>query len=691
MFYFLTELNLDVPFYLIIAVFFAAVTLAFFLYFREKKLKEIAPAIAKLLFTLRLLFTFILAFLLLDPLLKHSTIEKEKPVVVVAIDNSKSMALSKDSVFLRENFEAERIKFQSALSEKFDVNFYRFDSKVQKTESFLFDGKESDISLIFDEIETNFTNRNLGAVVLASDGIFNKGNNPLYKTKKLQYPVYAVAFGDTTVQSDLLIHNIRHNPIAYLGNQFPVEVVVESKKLDGKECVLRIKNGDKTLTERREKINGQYTLQQFSFVFEAQSPGVQRFDVSLEIIAGEKNTLNNQASFVIEVIDARDKILLVYQSPHPDVAAIRQALEINRGYEIEVVAADEFKANFKSYNVVILHDLDFKKYPGIKNDLESASIPFLRICASNFSGLPVMNISSSIVRYNDCEPVLNNSFSLFSVSNELRTFMRQFPAVRCPLGTFVARNDVNSLLTQRVGVIETENPLLYFATNSGRKSAVFLGDGLWRWRMQDFASHENFYLFNELFVKSVQYLNLKEDKSFFRIIGQKIFNENEPLQMNAEVFNKSYELINDEDVFMTIKNSHGKTFEYVFSKNDKSYKLDGIYFPPGDYTYEARVKADGSVMKKIGVFTVKEVLSEQASLVADHQMLNQVASQTGGKLFYPKQLDELAKELNAKEDIAIISYERKKFTDLIELKWLFFVILAFVSAEWFIRKWNGLY
>jgi hypothetical protein len=60
-------------------------------------------------------------------------------------------------------------------------------------------------------------------------------------------------------------------------------------------------------------------------------------------------------------------------------------------------------------------------------------------------------------------------------------------------------------------------------------------------------------------------------------------------------------------------------------------------------------------------------------------------------MIYPADMDKLAEKLMAREDIKTISYTEKKLNDLINLKWIFFIILALISAEWFMRKRNGAY
>ena len=37
----------------------------------------------------------------------------------------------------------------------------------------------------------------------------------------------------------------------------------------------------------------------------------------------------------MEVLDARQKILLLFDGPHPDISVIKQAIESNKNYEVK--------------------------------------------------------------------------------------------------------------------------------------------------------------------------------------------------------------------------------------------------------------------------------------------------------------------------------------------------------------------
>jgi hypothetical protein len=66
-----------------------------------------------------------------------------------------------------------------------------------------------------------------------------------------------------------------------------------------------------------------------------------------------------------------------------------------------------------------------------------------------------------------------------------------------------------------------------------------------------------------------------------------------------------------------------------------------------------------------------------------------MAEQNGGKMLFPNQLNSLPEMIRKNETVKTISYEDRKYEELINLKFLFFLIVALLSIEWFSRKRNG--
>jgi len=664
---------------------------AFLLY--RKLNKALVKPITYSLFAIRFLVVSFLCFFLLNPLIKNTTTYTEKPIIIIAADNSASISKNKNSIFYKNEFPGLLHKFSDALTDKYEVRFVKFAGDVKTDDTLTFSGKETNISNVFSDIQNNFEGKNVGAIVLATDGLYNMGSNPTSSMERSNYPIFTIALGDTTLQRDAFIKKINHNQTAYVGNQFPVEIQVQAADLQGKDAILSISQGEKKLTEQKIKYTSNNYTGVLNFLLNADKAGVQRYQATLTFTNGEQIKNNNSMPFMVDVIDKREKILLLVGAPHPDVAALKQAIETNQSYEVEVELAEHFNASLKPYSLLILHNVNQNNMAAKKIAMEISvnKTSIWQFSKNDFWAFPSLKFSSSVGRYSDAEPIINSGFSLFNVSNDLKNYMKEFPAVSCALTSYKMSNGAVALVNQQIGQVKTENPILVFADNGGQKSALFCAEGIWRWKLRDYADHENNILFEELIQKTVQYLSVKADKSFFKVFTKKIINENEPLEFDAEVFNPSYELINEPEVSMIITDENKKQFNYTFSKTSNAYHLSIGSFPPGDYNYSAQVKINNQLFTQKGEFTVKPLLAEFTSTTADHALLYNISKKTDGQLFYPKQLNNLQKKLLNNENIKTLIHEQKQVNDFINLKILFFILLAFLSVEWFARKYNGLH
>ena len=678
------EFIYNYPWYYTLLCLVAGFVFSAMLYVRDKQNADRSKTLLYSLAALRFISVSLIAILLLDIFIKRLINETEKPVIILAQDNSSSIITGKDSAEIKNEYSKALASFITTIKDKYEVKTYQFDSETKTAESFDFKGKETDISNLFSNIENNFANKNIGAIILASDGIYNKGTNPLYSIEKINAPIYTIGLGDTIPLKDVWIQNLNHNQVAYLGNTFPVEVVVNAIDLKDKSVSVSISQNGKVLKSENITINSNSFSTTLNYLLEADKPGIQKYTVSISTLNEDKNSQNNTQSFIIEVIDNREKVLILANAPHPDIAALEQSISAPQTYEIEVALINEFTKPLKPYSLIIIHQVNTIPQR-ISNELKANNQSVFYI--GNNSGSSAKNLFGS--KSNDAEGVYQKEFSLFTLSDELKNYIKNFPAVVAPFRNGAVTNGAHILIAQKIGVVETEDPLLMFTETNGVKTANFLGDGIWKWRMRDFADHNNHNLFNELISKTVQYLSVKADKSFFRVFTKKIINENEPIEFTAEVYNQSYELVTEPDVTLILKDNNNKTFNYTFNKKQTMYSLSAGLFPAGEYSYEAKVKYGDKLYTKNGVIIIKEIVSERINTVANHQLLYQISKQSGGKLFYKNQIEQLQKEILASDSIKSITYSHKQLTDLVNLKWLFFVILAFLSIEWFLRKYNG--
>lgn len=691
------ELVFEYPAWLILLCIGLGLLYAWILY-RNNPLQQVQ--LNRLLFGLRFLTVSIIAFLLLAPLLRTLSRSLEKPVVVIIQDNSESVKLNRDSAFYQNEYPQLLNQLTNALAEDFEVRRYLFGKSLSDTGTLNFQEKQTDIDLALKEAINLYSGRNIGAFVLATDGIYNKGANPFYSAGMAKAPIYTVALGDTTIEKDIFIGRVTHNKLAFLNNTFPVEVRVDARKMVGMSTMLKISKGSETLFSKSISIDKPDFQETVSLQLEANQPGLQRYTVSIAELQGEFTLRNNSRDFFIDVIDSRQKILILADGPHPDVGAIRQAIEANQNYEVEVGLAASFNKPLKSYGLVILHQLPSARNSATRtlDELRSAGVPFWSIAGLQSNIMVIGNLGFGVtvngLRGNlssDVQARLNPSFGLFTLSDELRRSLTNFPPLSIPYAQYRLSGNATVMLNQKIGMVETDSPMLIFNDSEQQRSALLLGEGLWRWRMQNFAEKQSHEQFNEFISKVVQYLTAKSDRSNLKVNVANSFFENDPVIFDAEVYNESYEPINEPDVLLELTDNSGKTYNYTFSKSGKGYRLNAGIFPTGDYRYTASVNIGSKKVEARGGFTIKPVFAEQINTTADHALLYNIATATEAELFMPRELMKLAEVIKNNETLKPISYTESRLREMINLRWIFFLILGLLSIEWFLRKRNGGY
>ena len=160
---------------------------------------------------LRFVLVTIISILLIGPILRQLLITSEKPIVVLAIDNSKSVSETTDSITLNRYLENINILksnledngYQTLIKSLDETKNYQLASEIQ------FDHLTTDINGLLKTIQADYEGRNLKSVVLFSDGIYNRGISPNFSNFK--YNILAVGLGDTIPRRDIAINSLKYN------------------------------------------------------------------------------------------------------------------------------------------------------------------------------------------------------------------------------------------------------------------------------------------------------------------------------------------------------------------------------------------------------------------------------------------------------------------------------------------------
>jgi hypothetical protein len=435
-------------------------------------------------------------------------------------------------------------------------------------------------------------------------------------------------------------------------------------------------------------------------ILDADQSGMQRYRFVLSAVEGESTRANNSKDIFVDVLDARQKILLLANAPHPDLSALKQSIETNKNYEVEVATVANFSGNPQGYDFVIFHQLPSRVNPigRILDILDEQNTPrwYITGLQTDYERLNqiqgLLTVSTDGRDQNEVQARVASGFNYFTIDETTKGELPNFPPLISPFGDFSERSGAQTLLYQRIRKIDTQFPLLLMGEDQGKRTGILLGEGIWKWRLFDFLQNENHELMDGFISKIVQFVSLKEDKRQFRVsLPKNIFDENEPVLMNAELYNKSFELINDPDVSIEVTDSEGKEYTYIFNKSGRAYDLNAGILPVGNYRYQASVNPDGERLTFSGQFSVQPIQLELYETTADHRLLKLLSDRYGGAKLSLDQIETLETTLRGEETIAPVIYSTTKNKPLINLRWLFFILLVLLSAEWFLRRYFGSY
>ncbi len=689
------------PSWMVILCVLIGVIYSVIFYRREKLFSEISNPILYLMAILRFSVVTLLAILLLEPLVQSEIQKIEKPIVVIAQDNTQSVVLNKDSLFYKNDYPQKMNQLISALSEKYEVKTISFGEQLSDQLSFSFSERQTDISQLFEDLYAKYYGRNLGAVIIASDGVYNKGHNPLYSSSNIKNAsIYTIALGDTNQKKDVAIANVAHNKIAYLGNDFPLEVVINSSFFKGKITNVSVVKDDKIIASQEISFTSDNDVLTIPFKIEATKSGKHKYEVVVNELEDEFTLVNNKTEIFIDILDNKQQILLVYAAPHPDIGAMKLSIEKNINYKVDVISIDDYKGKIEEYNLVILHQIpsvngsESKLLKDIENSKQATL--FVLGAKNQFSTFNQLKTGLSIIApkgITDAKPVLNNAFKSFTTSDLQVNLIPQLPPMQIPFaGDYKLATGAQVYMYQKIGNTQTQFPLIAFNDKDGQKNGFILGEGIWRWKFQDFIKNDNNQAFDDLISKMVQYLSVKEDKNKFRVNCSGEFLENENVIIQAELYNDIFELVNDVDVTLDITNEEGLSVpQKAFSKAGSAYRLDAGSFTPGNYSYIAKTVYDGKKYEVKGDFVVKELKIEFLNTVSDFSLLFNLSEKSGGKMYFKDDFQGIVNDIENNNNVASISYVNKELTDVIKWKWILFLLLALLSIEWFLRKRNGAY
>lgn len=672
-------------FLLVIAAAIVALGLVFYQYFHQKKSKY---RYYRWLALLRFTSIFCGLLLLINPKFTKNEFSVEKSKLLLLIDNSASMLQHTTSTDLLN--QIKKVQSQSEISERFDLMTYAFGTSFDKVDSLDFSDGASNISLALEKSAELFSSENT-SIVLFTDGNQTLGKDYEFAKLPSLYKINPVVVGDTVTYQDLAVTQVNLNKYAFLKNQFPVESVITyegDSPIDTQVDILF--DGTRVYREKLRFQNGEKS-KTISNLIEANSVGVKSVEVVISKLENEKNINNNVKETAIEVIDERTMVLLISEITHPDVGALKKAIESNEQREVEIVSSSANLSNYENVDIIVTYQPNSLFQP-IYDFIESRRIPLIEIVGTHSDLQWINNINEQFFEIELGYPeqevfgTVDNSFSYFNTAD---FDFGGYPPLSSNVGAidFKVPNDV--LLGMNVRGIELENPMMTILSDDEIKKVVLFGDNIWKWRLHNYRSTGDFLMFDTLIAKLMVYLSKSSKRNRLEVDYDKVYDGSQLPKIKANFYDKTFTQNSQAELTIQLR---GKDNAFV---NDLPLLFKGNYFEvdlstlnAGEYDFTITETEENISLQ--GSFKVLDFDTENQFITANHKKLKRLADRTNGKTYHLNQIDDLIQNLSENDQYVPIQKNNQKIVPLIDFRWLLALMVLTLSAEWFIRKYNGL-
>ena len=287
--------------------------------------KKYSKSLTALLFAIRTIVVATVVMLFINPYIKQKSYKIEKPIIIFAKDKSESMV----------NYPQSVDSVANTLEKKYEVDYYNFGNQY------------TNISEALSTISRQYYKKNVGAVVLISDGIVNQGVNPELNIENYPFPIYSVTIGDTVAYPSMTIKDVKYNKTVQANMLFPLRVTANAQNFKGEDMNVVVKMDSNEVENVTVPVTSNRFSKTFDFNIDSGDEGVK----NIEIIVG-----NSSRRIFVTVTDKKYRVLCIASAPHPDIAAIKSALDDHFEFDVKygnVVDIDK-------YDLLIMHNIAIK-------------------------------------------------------------------------------------------------------------------------------------------------------------------------------------------------------------------------------------------------------------------------------------------------------------------------------------------
>jgi uncharacterized membrane protein len=405
-----TQLGRNACAFVVVAAVLAVVLSAFSLWRERRRGRTLA------LLAMRLVAVAACLAVALQPKLEFGQVSVVPNHVAVLVDASRSMSVTPPD---RGGTRSERA---ASLLIRAAPTLAEWESSGHKVEFFTFgevlapasraalpDSPKAEATRIgeaLSELRGRFAGRDLGAVVLISDGIDTGriGKGPLdADTRKtleaLAAPVHTVLVGEKQLR-DLSVAAVLADDFAFVRTPVKLEAVLRHNGLGGRMVEVSLLRDGRLIDAKAVLLREESPQERVVFDFTPDHPGNYVFEIKTPVLAGEALDSNNSQVFTLKVIRDRVRVLHVCGRPSWNERFLRSMLRLDPNVDLVsffilrtdtdemAMGRDEmslipfpykeiFDEQLKSFDLLIFDNFNFKPYwvepylPGVRAYIEA--------------------------------------------------------------------------------------------------------------------------------------------------------------------------------------------------------------------------------------------------------------------------------------------------------------------------------
>ena len=666
--------------YTLIAL-FLSIAIAYFQYFYKTKDKTKLPV---LLFSIKVISLFLLLLLLINPKIKTSVLENIKPTLAIVVDNSKSISFLKEEKNIL-NF-INKLSNNKDLAYKFNFENFTFAETLAVSDSMSFIGNATNIYTAINSVN-NLNNDKNAPILLFTDGNQTVGNAYEFVNSKQQ--IYPIVFGDTTKYKDLQVTQVNVNKYSYINNKFPVEVLLNYDGQTNVKTKFSIFNAGKIVFSKNIQFSKDESSQIITTNLTTIKEGNNYYTASIQKIKEEKNTQNNSKNFSVEVINEQTKVLILSTILHPDIGAIKKAIESNKQRSVEVSIVSRFKGKLSDFQLIILYQPN-ELFNTVLTELQQKKSNLLIVTGTNsdwnFINKQSLGFTKNAIKeIENYNAIYNPSFLTFLQKD---IGFNTFSPLKDAYGAVTFSKEHQDLLFQNINGLVTEQPLISVLETDSQKTAIIFGEGIWSWRATGFLNTNSFEEFDQFIGNLIQYVSSKKRRNRLSINSENLYPANSVVQISAFYTDKNYKFDARASLEIYITNKRTKEVTKLpFSLINNAYQTAIENLKSGEYSFKVVVL--GQKITKYGSFKITEYTIEEQFTRPNVKKLKSLATNVGGKLFFKNDATPLIESLLEDKRYSTIQKSTTKEQNLIDWKWVLFFVISLFTVEWVLRKYFG--